>query len=341
MEPDKQNEPTAPAEQSQPAAAAPAPPEPADDENALETPEGDAGTASSTEAAAAALPPPKKKGGFKALMKRINFYLLLFVFILVLAILIITISYFQGNKTSKATVKSQSLTNSSLQQIANSDATVGDPKQVLNIESNAVFAGSVLVRSALQIAGNLTVGGTLSLNDIDVTGVSSLAQLNVTKNLAVSGDSALQGALTLGKSLQVNGTGTFNGAISAPEITTPVLNINGNLTLTHHITAGGASPSHVSGSAALGSGGSASVGGSDTSGTVSVNTGSGPASGCFITVNFTQPFDSTPHVIVTPVGSAAGGLAYYVTRNTTSFSICDAAAPPAGSSFAFDYFIVD
>src|SRR5206468_4683422 len=109
---------------------------------------------------------------------------------------------------------------------------------------------------------------------------------------------------------------------------------NSDLTLTHHIIAGGATPGRNNGSA-LGGGGSASVSGSDTAGTVSINVGSSPPSGCFVTVNFTQKYSNTPHILLTPVGSGAGGLAYYVNRTSTNFSICDSATPPAGTSFAF------
>jgi hypothetical protein len=118
------------------------------------------------------------------------------------------------------------------------------------------------------------------------------------------------------------------------------LQLNSDLTLTHHIVAGGGTPGRSPGSA-LGGGGSVTVGGSDTAGTVTINTGNAPASGCFVTVNFTQKYNSTPHVLITPVGSAAGGIAYYINRATSSFSICDATNPPSGSSFAFDYFVID
>ena len=67
----------------------------------------------------------------------------------------------------------------------------------------------------------------------------------------------------------------------------------------------------------------------------------GGAAGFFGTVNFTSNYSQTPYVIVTPVGSAAGGLHYYISRSTGGFSICDSSTPPSGSSFGFDYFVVD
>ncbi len=283
----------------------------------------------------------KASGGLKQKLRQFNLYLLLFIFILIIGGLIITIAYFQSQKAStSSTLKTQSLTQQTLKQVASSDATVGNAQQVLNVESSAVFAGKVLVREDLEVAGNLQIGGTVALTDLTVSGATAVGQLSVSKDLALTGNAAIQGSATIAKSLQVNGAGTFSGPLSAPQITTPSLQLNGDLVLTHHILAGGASPGRSNGPA-LGSGGTATVGGSDTSGSVTINTGSSPAAGCFITVSFTSNFASTPRVIVTPVGSAAGSLAYYVSRNTTSFSICDATAPPSGSSFGFDYFVVD
>lgn len=329
-------------------------PAPEADENSLETPEGgadggslDGGSnsgvtdATSSNGGGGAAKPPEPKGGFKQKLRAFNLYLLIFIFILVVAGVIIAIAYFQSQKAaSTATLKTQQLTQNTLNQVAASDTNIGNTNTVLNVESSAVFAGKVLIREDLEVAGALQIGGTVALNDLAVSGTSSLSQLSVSKSLAVTGTAAIQGSATIAGSLQVNGNATFSGSISAPQITTSNLQINNDLVLTHHITAGGANPGHSQGSA-LGSGGTATVGGSDTSGSVTVNTGGNPSAGCFITVNFANRFNATPHVMITPVGAPAGGLAYYVTRSTTEFSICDAGIPPASSSFSFDYFVVD
>ena len=284
------------------------------------------------------LPEPK---GFKHRLKRFNLYILLFIFILVMAGGIITIAYFQSKKASvTSTLKTQQLTQQTLQQVANSDATVGSSNQVLNVESSAVFAGKVLIREDLEIAGTLQVGGTAAFSDITVSGTSQLGQVQVNKNLSVAGDTGIQGGVTIAKSLQVSGTASFSGTLTAPQITTTNLQLNSDLVLTHHIIAGGGTPNRSTGPA-LGSGGTTSVSGSDTGGSISINTGSSPAAGCFVTINFTSKYSSTPHVLVTPVGPGAGGLAYYIIRSTTSFSVCDATAPPSGTSFGFDYFVID
>jgi hypothetical protein len=297
---------------------------------------------SETPSAGAAKPPAApQKAGLRQKLRRFNLYFILFIFIMVLAGAISTIAYFQSKKaTVTSTLKAQTLTQQTLQQVANSDATIGNAQQILNVESSAVFAGKVLIRDGLEVAGNLRVGGTVALSNISVSGTSELGQVKINKDLSVAGETALQGSLSIGKTLQVNGGGTFSGPVSAPQITTSNFQLNSDLVLTHHVSTGGGTPNRTNGPA-LGSGGSASVSGSDTGGTVAINTGNSPAAGCFVTISFTSKYNSIPHILLTPVGSAGGGIAYYVNRDTSSFSICDSEAPPAGSSFGFDYFVIN
>jgi cytoskeletal protein CcmA (bactofilin family) len=299
-------------------------------------------TTETTDSAPPDLPTPSKKpNGLARLAKRVNIYLMFFIMIVLAAGIIVVAAYVDSkNNGGPSTVSSQNLSSGTLQQLADNDTTVGDSSQVLNVKSSTVFAGKVLVRQDLEVAGNLQIGGTLGLNNLAVTGTAQFGQVQINKNLAVAGTTSLQGAVTIAKSLQVNGGGTFSGPLSAPQITTGSLQLSGDLALTHHITAGGATPGRTNGGA-LGSGGTSSVSGSDTSGSITINTGGGPAAGCFLTVTFTAKYAATPHVILTPVGAAAGGLSYYVNRTSSSFSVCDAAAPPAGASFGFDYFVVD
>jgi cytoskeletal protein CcmA (bactofilin family) len=227
-----------------------------------------------------------------------------------------------------------------LDQLANNDVNVGEPKHILNVQSDAVFSGSVLVRDSLQIAGNLQVGSNLAIAGLRVTGNSTFDDVQITKSLAVTGNGAIQGQLSVTQSLQVNGGGTFLGAISAPSITAGSIQLNGDLTLTHHLTAGGSTPGRSNGPA-LGGGGTATVSGSDTSGTITINTGTGSSAGCYITINFTSRFNGTPHIVISPIGSAAAGLNYYINRTTSNFSVCAANAPTDGITYVFDYIALD
>ncbi len=305
--------------------------------NSLDTDASTAGKIVDTEPTVATTP---REPFFRRIRRKLNIYLLLFIILVLLSGGIVVATYFANKKATQGTVATQSLSSDTLKQLANTDVTVGDPKQVLSVQSNAVFAGKVLVRDSLEVAGTIQVGGSLSVPGITVSGNSIFEQIQVNKSLSVQGDTSLQGQLAVQKSLSVVGGGTFGGAISAPSLTVNTLQINSTLTLTKHLAIGGSTPGRTNGSA-LGSGGTTAISGSDTAGSINVNTGSGAAAGCFLTVNFTQNYNSTPRVLVTPVGIAAGSVGYYVDRTTSSFSVCAANTPPSNASFGFDYWVVE
>jgi hypothetical protein len=289
----------------------------------------------------AASPARAKSKGVKRLTSRVSIYLLLLVGLLFIAVVVVIATYLTSKRSQPvASIPTQNLSSSTLEQLANGGVTVGSSDQVLNVQSSAVFANKALFRQDLEVAGNLQIGKTLAINDLNVAGTAQFSQLQASKDLSVAGNTSIQGTTTIGKSLQVNGAGNFSGALTAPQLTVSSLQLNGDLVLTHHITAGGATPGRTSGGA-LGSGGTSSLSGSDTSGSININTGTTPAAGCFITVNFVSHFNATPHVLVTPVGSSAGGLSYYVNRSASNFSVCVAAPAPANASFGFDYWVVD
>lgn len=319
MQPDQNNNQNAPGESLEPAS----PPKPTSTPEVEGTPDTQ----------------PKKPGTIKKLFGRFNIYLVIFVFILIIAGVIIILAISQSkNGSNNSNAKTTNLTNSTLQQIANSDAKVGGPQEVLNVESNAVFAGKVLVNQGLDVAGQLQVSGTVALSGLDVSGDAQLQSANVIQALSVGGTLGVSGPATFNQGLQVSGSGSFSGSLTASSLTASTLTLNGELVLDHHLSVGGASPSSSNGPA-LGSGGTASINGSDTSGAINISTGGGPSAGCLIFVKFNQAYSQTPYVIVSPIGASAGGLSYYVTATTSGFNLCLSSAPPASSSFGFDYFI--
>ena len=287
--------------------------------------------------------PPKKVSKFKRTLKRINVYLLLFLLILVIGAVVSVVSYLNSKKAPKnPAIATQTLTPDTLKQLANSDATVGDTGQTLTVQGNAIFSGQVLIRSNLNVAGTITLGGPFSVSALTVSNSANL-QNTQTNTLQVANGSTFQGTVTLQHDLNVGGATSFSGPVTAGQITVTKLIMSGNaqLSVPNHIAFPGASPSRSTNPSVLGAGGTASVNGSDTTGTVSINTGNSPSAGCFATINFTRPFASTPHVMVSPVGAGAGQTQYYVNRSTSSFSICTASPAPGNQAFAFDYFITD
>lgn len=286
--------------------------------------------------------PTKKKRSLSVggLIARVNIYLLLFIFILILAGIIVFVSIQRSNNEAvEVSLPTQELTAEELDAIKGSDAKVGDPKQQLTIESTTIFSGKVLVKDSIDIAGNLKVGGTLSLPGISVSGTSAFDQITGNE-LSIAGDASVQGTLNVQQSLAVSGGATFGGPISAPQINIGSLQISNDLTFGRHLDAGGATPG-VSTGTAVGGGGTASVSGTDTAGTLTINTGGGPVAGCFATISFTQAFSGVPHIVITPVGSAAAGINYYINRSSGQFSICTTNSAPAGASFSFDWIAID
>ncbi len=297
----------------------------------------DKATAASEDAANAA----KKTSFIANFWRRFNIYLLLFLLTLVIAIGVTVILFLKDRSVAiknKESIDVQTLSQDSQKQLSNTSVNIGTSSQVLNVASNSIFAGNVLIRSNLEVAGGMKVGGDLQLPGITVSGSSKFGQLQT--NDLVAGTGIFQGPLIARKGLSINGNATVDGALSASSLSANTLTLNGDLNLTHHITAGGPTPG-ISRGTALGAGGTVSLGGSDTSGSVTINTGGGPNAGCFANVTFTQRFNGTPHVVISPVGSGAAGLNYYVNRSTTEFSICTTNPAPGNQTFGFDYMIFD
>ncbi len=285
--------------------------------------------------------PPNKpsKKGVRRFVPKINIYFLGIVFIVIIAIIVVVIAFMKNKTNTKTpTINPQSLTQSQLNELQGSNPTVGTTNQDLTIQSNTTFNGSILVRSNLNVAGTIIVGGNLSLPGITVSGTSNFGQVQANQ-LNVAGDVNTNGNLTVQKNLTVNGTANFGGAVSASQLTVQNLILGGDLQLTRHLVSTGSIPSKTSGSA-LGSGGTSTVSGTDTAGTITLNTGTGTTTGCFITVNFTDAFGSTPIVVISPISPSGAAIEYYVTRSTTQFSVCTATAAPASASLSYDYITI-
>lgn len=340
MEPEKQTKPTD--EPKSPAEASQAP------ADALsKTPE-ELEEAAVDEAAANINPdagidtPIKKVSPIKKFFKKINLYLLIFILLVAVAGVVTVVQYLNSQKPAPApAIATQGLTEDTLKQLANTDATVGNTSQTLTIQGNAVIAGQSLMRGNLNVAGNLQTGGSITGPSLTISGTSNLGQSQM-NSLQVAQNAAIQGSTTM-RDLSVAGTTSLNGAVTASQLTVSRLILSGNasLQIPNHISFTGPSPSRTITASVLGNGGSANVAGSDTTGTITVNTGSNTSAGCFARINFAQSFSNQPHVIVSPVGAGAGQTQYYVDRNQSGFSICTANAAPANQSFAYDYFVTN
>lgn len=325
---------TAPAEAEAPADALSRTPDDLEQEQSAQ--------AAANPAPAAAAPGEKKPSALRRFMRRMNVYFLAFILILVVVGVVTAVFYLNSQKpASEPNLTTQPLTQDALKQLANSDASVGDTSQTLTIQGNAIIAGQTLLRGNLNVAGNIQSAGSIQGGSITISGNANLGATQV-NSLQVATNTAIQGSTTL-RDLSVAGKASFSGAVTVSDLTVSRLTLSGNavLTVPNHISFTGPSPGRTITAGVLGSGGSASVNGSDTTGTVNINTGNNPSSGCFVRINFSQQFSNQPHVLVSPVGSAAGSLAYYVDRDKTGFSICTNTAAGANRTFAFDYFVTN
>lgn len=282
----------------------------------------------------------KKISPIKKLFRRLNVYLLVFVLMTIIAIVIIVVNYLNSQRvTPPSSIATQNLNQDTLKQLANTDASVGNTSQTLTIQGNAVIAGQTLLRGNLNVAGNIQSGGSITGPSLTISGTSNLGTTQI-NSLQVAQNTAIQGTTTL-KDLNVAGASSFSGPMTVSQITTSNLILSGNakLQIPNHIAFTGPSPGRSMNAGVVGAGGSTSVNGSDTTGTVNVNTGNGPVAGCFVHITFSQTFASQPHVIISPVGAGAAQTQYYVNRSTTGFDLCTINAAPANQVFAYDYFV--
>lgn len=273
----------------------------------------------------------KGPSGFKRILARLrvfDVYILGFVLLLMIAGIIAYVAI-QKNKPQNNNLPNQNLNQSTLQQLNNNDVQVGSNAQTLNIQSNTIFAGNVLIKQDAQIAGTLKLGGALSLPSISVAGTSAFGQTTVTGNEGVSG------TLTVSNGITINGNSTFNGNITANTVGVNSLQLNGDIQILHHITTGGGIPSATN----LVGGPPPGVSGSDTAGSVSVSYSSNNQNGgCVASVRFVHSYGSTPNVVVTEVGGISEP--YYINNVTASgFNICIAGSP--AGSYKFDYITID
>ena len=272
----------------------------------------------------------------------INPYLVLFVLVLVLGGVVAFIANRLNNQNdpTNQAFEDGELTQEELERLRQAEQNIGTVDQTLTVAANAIFNGKILVKSDLDVAGSIRVGGPLSLPGITVAGSSEFEDINVNNDLAILGSTSIQQSLTVQGAVTINGNLSVGGTISAAAISADSVEFSGDLELSRHIDTNGGTPSASSGTA-VGSGGTVSVSGNDIAGTVTINTGGSPPAGLFIRVNFKQTYSGTPVVQITPVGSSAGGLNYYVVRDSAGFNVGTSNVPAAATTYRFDYFVVE
>src|SRR6266404_3001439 len=100
--------------------------------------------------------PPDKPNLLKRLRSSTNIYFVVFVLLIAATGAAIYVTY-RNNKNTTKTSTAGSLTDSQLAALKGNTTLVGDSKQTLDVQSNSIFEGQVLVRSDLNVAGAIKV----------------------------------------------------------------------------------------------------------------------------------------------------------------------------------------
>ncbi len=211
------------------------------------------------------------------------------------------------------------------------------PGQVMVFVGDGYYPGpdasSYLQQDSDANLASLSVNGNTLLSNLDVTGDSTLSDLNVSgpttlNGLTVTGDANVQGNLTVAGNATIGGSLTVTGLTSVAD-----LEVSG-----HIITSGGEPTSQIQ--AAAGSDAVVSIAGTDTTGTISITTGSNPTSGSLADILFSKAYGAAPHIVLSPSNNNAAGLRYFKGTTTTNdfmFNVIDNPAP--NTTYQYDYFI--
>ena len=310
---------------------------------------------------------PTTKGEVPKRLKRVTYrpshkatFIGLAVVVVILAVNVGVIAWLmRGNGVNAVAERNEvTLSSETLDKLGVSKNAVGTRGTELVVGPNARFNGKVIVGGDITVAGKLSLNSTFvapaatiakleagetSLSKLAVNGDSTLSNLNVGRDMTVIGATRLQGPVTITQLLTVNnnlnvaGNLAVGGTLSARGFQASSLTSDTTLTIGGHIITRGSAPNVGPGGTALGSNGTVSISGNDAAGTVAANVGVGATSGIVANIAFRNAYGSTPHVIVTAVGSGPRNV--YVTRSPSGFSIGVGDAMPPGG-WAFDYIVM-
>ncbi len=241
----------------------------------------------------------------------------------------------------------------------NNIAGGSNAKQTLNISANTNFKNTATVEKTLTTKDTIEAQKDINaFANLNVAGAANLNSLTLRQNFQVAGTASLQGNVEARGQLAVRGVLTVSsganiagnlsatggisagGPISTPQLVAGRVNYTESLTLSGHLITGGNTPTSQTDIAA-GVGGSVTVSGNDTAGTVVITTGTGAPAGVLCKINFRRSFATVPKVLLTPVGRMGAKLEYSVARAAGFFTIETNNAPEPSKQYAYDYFVVE
>ncbi len=241
---------------------------------------------------------------------------------LVLAVVIVALFKQPAKKVAPTvvTINTQSLDNGTLNKLT-AQASPGKTVQQLTISPDTLFKNNIEVQGSLKADKQLDVAG----------------------NVVVGGTTTLQGAVGINSNLAVRGALSVGGALSAASLNVGSLgvttvNASGSINFGGHLVPSGTTPTVAPSNGT--SGGTVTVSGNDTAGTITITIGNGTlVAGEMAILNFHTQFTTTPKVQLTPITGDASALNYYATRSASFFTIETSTTPTHGASYVFDYLV--
>lgn len=235
---------------------------------------------------------------------------------------LLIISFSQAKKPAATIViNTQNLDAGTLTKLESQNSN-GAVAQQLTISPNTLFKNNV------DVQGNLTVNG--------MTHLQGAVTLN--NGLAIGGSLTIANNASIGSNLSVTGLITASG-LSVGNLTIASLHSSGDLIFGGHLVATGSTPSVQPGTSA-GNGATVIISGSDTNGTITINTGSSASvAGELALVTFHTAFKLAPHVQLTPLNLDTATVQYYVSRSATFFTVNTASSPKPNTSYSYDYLV--
>ncbi len=239
-----------------------------------------------------------------------------------------TVNDIQANGT--ATVNNLLATTANVQDLTSTSST-----------TDSLTANSLNVNGDANV-GNLIASGQVTANDLQVNGSANIADLtaiNLTAtslsaaSASISGTLGVSGAITAG-SLNVSGSATV-GSLTV----TGSAQFDGDITIGGHVITAGGQPTSQAQAAAGGSA-TISVDGTDTTGTITITTGSAPTAGDLAKILFSKTYGQAPHIVLSPSNDKAAGLRFFKgATSATDFMFNALDAPQANTTYTFDYSI--
>ena len=187
---------------------------------------------------------------------------------------------------------------------------------------------------------NFNAGGEVSVQSASFV-VQDSGATHQSLLIDSSGAATFSNRVDSGTAFQIQNAAN-SATILAVDTTNRIVTVT-NLAVTQHIITSGSTPGIAAGAAACTTP-TVSVSGNDTSGTITVTTGTGcAASGPLATLTFANVFGAAPRVILTPGSSAALSLGAYVdnaTVSTANFTLGTNTTPANTTTYQWNYMIV-